>query len=339
MFLAATVTVFLAAACAQQQNVSEPDFATWSTLKQLYASSNAPLNFNSDAPCDSRAASDFEFACDNGELSMLAFPCCAQFVMPELSYLTRLTALSFLPGGANRVAFTQRFLAEPLPRLQLLTFANAPAVEFATELGRFTALKSLVAVGAFVDGAIPSQLGLLKANLTLLNISSNRFSNNVVPSQLALLTSLRALNLTNNKLQGSIALGAMTDLWSLQLYGNSFSRIALDAVNNSHLQFCTLYNGVLPDCALKCPHSCSACHMACDCGLIASRCTSSPQVSAVPTTPPLFVGTAFRASVGITVAIGLSMLTLIGLVGLALCCNCWQLRRAQRGALAAAVDD
>lgn len=339
MFLAATLTVLLAAAAgAQERNASE---ATRSILQMLFAASKNPAQFKSEAPCSSFETNEFQFECDDaGELTMLAFPCCLQFDMPELVHLTGLTSLTFT-GGVFPIRFTQRFLAEPLPRLRMLRFLTARARTMPTELGRFSSLTSLVANASFTVGSIPSELGALR-NLTELRITRNSFPTKpVVPTEIALLTALTTLDLADNKLLGDIDLRRLTNLVSVTLYGNDFKTVAIGS-GGGRLQSCVVLNTTVPTCALSCPHTCDfdCAPRVCDCDALSRRCdptTQSTSLSAASPQAQLYSGTAFRAAVGITVAIGLFMLTIIALIGFVLVFHCCRLRRGDRAD--AAVDD
>jgi hypothetical protein len=331
----------LAAAVAAQQE-SEPDFATWSFLKTLYAGANAAA-FNQSAPCSSTPIKEATFQCDaSGRLVRVSVPCCDTSVLPDVRFLSELTALTVFGAGRSRnLGWPSGFFDKrsSLSLLRELVIVSSSLLELPSEIGRLTSLTRLALVSCWFErGAgrlLPSQLGALQ-NLTSLVVTRSRDrSNNAVavaggtiPSALGRLHRLTALDLSFNLLTGQFNFLALEALQSLNLEGS----LLTGGLFPPALTSCNLFDAsVAPSCARSCPQSCfTDCPLVC-CGNPKKCVVSTTRATATlseTTTAALFVGTAFRASVGVAVAICLSTLTIVGLVVMALIWNCFKLRRA-----------
>jgi hypothetical protein len=335
---------FVAAVAAQQE--SEPDFATWSFLKTLYAGANAAAAFNESAPCSSKPIETATFQCDaSGRLVRVSVPCCETSVLPDVRFLSELTGLTVLGSGRSRnLGWPSGFFDErsSLSLLRELAIVNSSLLELPSEIGRLTSLTRLELRRCWFErGAgrlLPSQLGALQ-NLTSLVVTRSRDRSNdaaavaggTVPSALGRLLRLTSLDLSFNLLTGQFNFSALEALQSLNLEGSLLTG-GLFPLYATALTSCDLFDAsVAPSCAQSCPQSCfTDCPDVC-CGSNATCAVSTTRATATlsePTTAVLFVGKAFRASVGVAVAIGLSTLTIIGLVVVALVWNCFRLRRA-----------
>ena len=140
-------------------------------------------------------------------------------------------------GSSNALSSWRGVTIDPESGLvsKLYLYSSGLTGPISPELGRLTALESLVLRANDLSGSIPSELGQL-TGLSRLDLSENRLSGSI-PVELAQLTELTSLGLSSNELTGFIPpeLGRLFNLVNLVLsYNYSMSGFYSCGISSSH---------------------------------------------------------------------------------------------------------
>ncbi|XP_073108723.1 uncharacterized protein [Elaeis guineensis] len=116
------------------------------------------------------------------------------------------------------------WLFKNLTRLTYLYLRNTSITGALQFLNHPNAVMSIVDLSMnFLNGSIPTDIGMIFPNMTALNLSSNHLTGNI-PSSLGNMSNLRYLDLSNNNLSGEVPKSLMidcTELWILKLSNNN----------------------------------------------------------------------------------------------------------------------
>ena len=143
------------------------------------------------------------------------------FAMSSLTYL-RLTEINgTLPSSINTMTNLKTLFLE---RPRFVTFRRSLKGTLPTQIGRMDSLSALHLGGNSVSGLIPSEIALLTA-LRVLDLTTNRLLGGRIPSQIGMASSLQHLSLQRNSFTGIIPteLAELSALTHLDLSENRIS--------------------------------------------------------------------------------------------------------------------